>query len=1166
MFAYRVYAIFLFLKKTFQKKSNGYFKMKQMNCKLFFLAAVNLLFCFYLSAQVNVVTQHYDAGRTGWYNKETTLNKNNVNTGEFGKLFSRTVDDQLYAQPLVVQQVDIPGIGKKNIVYLASVNNTVYAYDADSANANTPYWQVNLSPAGSRPVRQEDLTGACPGNFLSNIGIVGTPVIDTLTNTMYLVARSINKVSGVFSQYLHAIDITTGNEQQNSPVLIQAQVNGNGDGSVNGIVHLDPQKNNQRPGLLLLNGVVYIGFSSHCDWGPYHGWLLGYDVATLQQKFVYNDTPDGYNGGIWMSGTGIAADSAGNIYFSTGNGSVGVGSDPSNIRNRSESVIKLSPGNFTQPLQDFFTPTNFPDLEAADLDLGTSGVMIIPGAARTITGCKDGNIYLLDQNNLGGYHSSGNQSVQAIDLGAGANMHAQFTYYGGTQNEYAYFWPENTALKAIPFNRSTGKFDAQNTITSGVQGPVGQTGAMMSVSSNGHLDSTGILWASHPINCDGENYNCPGILRAFDALDVNKELWNSGMISVDNPENFAKFSSPVIANGKVYLGTFSNQLIVYGLTSSAPDTCNTPNIALNKPSFASSAYSADLSAAAAFDGDPNTRWSSDFSDPQNIYVDLGKRYDLCSVKLKWETAVGKNFQVQVSDDATNWKTIANITNNAALTNFFHAQETGRYVRMAGTERATAYGYSLYEFEVYGSVSAVQCPPPSGLSAINIYENTATLQWHPNGADSFNVQYKSVTATNWNTVATNQNHINISGLNCSNDYYFRVQNICSDTSISTYTANAAFSTLACGSNCGLLPSRWVSQDIGATNIPGLACYSNGIFTLKASGNDIWDIADQFHFAYSVLQGDGSFVVRISSMDQSNQWNKCGIMIRESTDPGSRHAFIALTSGNGVAFQFRQNTNDYSVNANNGQFTAPYWLKLVKQGSTYSAYAAADTLHWIPVGNAIDLGFGNNTPVYCGLALTSHDNNILSTATADHFSSSGFTQIDLQSFTGEFTAQQTVKLNWTTSLEINADYFIVEKSNDNIHFSRIDSVPAANSGRFMTNYISYDNTPAQGINYYRLRMVDVLGNYRYSQLVVMRLTNSKVPLMYPNPATASVNIIQGTDVIKSVTVYDLTGRRLLNIANSNNAQILNITLLGLPRAMYIVEIRTQNGAFRNKLLKR
>jgi len=1140
--------------------------MKHLNPPIILFFLLVAFYSGHIKAQVNVVTQHYDLGRTGWHNKETLLNKSNVHQGSFGKLFTRTVDDQLYAQPLIVQGVNITGIGTKNIVYLATVNNTVYAYDADSANASSPYWKVNLTPSGCRPIVQNDLSGACGGNFQSNIGIVGTPVIDTISNTIYLVARSINPNTVVFSEYLHALDIRTGAEKPNSPVLIQAQVNGTGDGSVNGVVSLDPERNNQRPGLLLLNGIVYIGFSSHCDWGPYHGWLLGYDATSLQQKFVYNDTPDGYNGGIWMSGTGIAADSAGNIYFATGNGSVGVGTDPTNLRNRSESVIRMNPADAVQPVKDFFTPNNFPVLEANDLDLGTSAAMLIPNASRTVTGCKDGNIYLLDQANMGGYNSMANQNLQTIDLGNNANMHAQFTYYRGTQNEFAYFWPENTALKAIPFNRSAGMFNTQNIITGGVQGPVGQTGAMMSSSSNGNVDSTAILWASFPGNCDGENYNCPGILIAFDALDVTKQLWNSGTLATDNPGNFAKFNSPVIANGKVYLGTFSNQLVVYGLQNQVADTCNGSNIALNKPAFASSTQNSQLPASAAFDGNASTRWSSAYSDPQYIYVDLGKRYDLCSVQITWETALGENFQIQVADDTTNWTTLANITNNISYTNIIPLQGTGRYVRMLGTVRGTVYGYSIYEFAVYGKESAVQCATPNGLSVKNIYETSGTFQWVANGADSFNVQYKTVNDVSWHNTSTSKNQVTISGLICGTDYFFNVQGICSANAPSLVSSNTGFSTLSCGSNCGLLPSRWSSQDIGATAIAGSACYSNGTFTLNASGNDIWDVADQFHFAYAVLTGDGNFTARVNTMDNSNPWNKCGIMFRESLDPGSRNAFIALTSGNGTTFQYRQSTDGTSNNINTGTMVAPYWLRLVKNGSVYTAYASPDSIQWSLIGDSVDLGFGANTPVYCGLALTSHDNTILSTATIDHLSSSGFTEFQLLSFTGELISQQLIKLSWTTALELNTDYFIVEKSNGNIHFSSIDSVPAADGGRFMENYSANDNSPDSGINYYRLRMVDILGNYKYSQLVVIRFPTSSIPTMGPNPTNSSVTIFQGIDTIQFVNIYDFLGRRVMSINNSNSSPALTVSVYNLPKGVYVVEIRTTNNIFRKKLLKR
>jgi hypothetical protein len=867
-----------------------------------------------------------------------------------------------------------------------------------------------------------------------------------------------------------------------------------------------------------------------------------------------------------MSGTGPAADNNGNIYFATGNGSVGVTNDPANLRNRCESVIRLNPSNNLQPVQDFFTPNNYPDLEASDLDLGTSGVMIIPTANRTVTGCKDGNIYVLDQNNLGGYHASGNTVIQTINLGIFANMHAQFTYYGGTQGEYAYFWPENTALKAIQFMRNSGTFDDQHIISSGIQGPVGQTGAMMSVSSNGSLDSTAILWSSHPVFCDGESYNCPGILRAIDATDVTRELWNSGIIAVDNPGYFAKFNSPVIANGKVYLGTFSNQLMVYGLTANLPDTCTAPNIALHKQAYSSSVESAQYPASAAFDGDTSTRWSSAFSDPQYIVVDLGKRYDLCKVILKWETAAGKDFKIQVADDTVNWRNLATITGNGSLLNIIPVHNTGRYLRMYGINRATAYGYSLHEFEVYGTVSAVQCPPPDGLIASNIYENSATVRWNAYGADSSILQYKSVSASTWTSISTTHSQFTLNNLPCGTDYFFRVQNFCSGGTTSTQSPNAAFSTLPCGSHCGTLPTHWSSQDIGAPVLQGSACQANGVFTLTASGRDIWDLSDQFHFASTVLEGDGHLIARISSLDQSNIWNKTGIMIRESLDAGSRHALIAATTANGTAFQYRQISDGYSNNTNDLGFVPPYWVRLDKNGSVYSAYRSMDSVHWIQVGNAVDLGFGANTPVYCGLVLTSHDNSILSVATIDNFISSGFTQYELLNFTGELTEQQSVKLNWTTSLELNTDYFVLEKSSDNIHYTLLDSIPAVGGGRMMSQYQSVDNNPVKGVNYYRLKMVDVLGNSRYSQLVVIRLSNNTAPLVYPNPAVNLVNIAQGTDIIKTVSLYDLLGRRLLSFSNTSNSPLLTIPMNNLPKATFILEIRTAGAIYKQKLLKR
>lgn len=488
------------------------------------LALIALFVGRNIYAQKSVLTQHNDLNRTGWYNTETILNKKNVQPGSFGKIFSRAVDDQIYAQPLVKLKLSISGKGKKDVVFVCTVNNSVYAFDADSSNITTPYWQINLTPAHARVISKNDETGACGGSyndFSSNMGIVGTPVIDTTTNTMYVVARSVDTTAGneIFNQYLHALDITTGAEKTNSPVLITASVSGTGAGSVNGVVSFNALHQNQRSGLLLLNGVVYIAWSSHCDWGPYHGWLMGYDKTTLQQKYVYNTTPDGHYGGIWMSGGAPSADSLGNIYLAVGNGTVGVDPDPANIRNRSESALKLVPSGSSFTLKSFFTPQNYETLEGADLDFGVTQIMLLPNTNRAFVGVKDGHLYLLNRDTMSGYSSTGNNIIQTIDLGSNSFLRSSMGYFKGSK-EYVYSWSENSLLRAYPYNRTTNQFDLNNTIVSGLQGPTGNNGAVLSVSSNGNIDSTGILWASYSANGDANQSVRPGILRAIDATDV----------------------------------------------------------------------------------------------------------------------------------------------------------------------------------------------------------------------------------------------------------------------------------------------------------------------------------------------------------------------------------------------------------------------------------------------------------------------------------------------------------------------------------------------------------------------------------------------------------------------------------------------------------------------
>jgi hypothetical protein len=525
------------------------------------------------SEHISVLTQHNDNTRAGLNNRETVLTTANVNSTQFGKLFSLTVDDQVYAQPLVVGNVSI-GSGLHNVVYVATVNNTIYAFDGAKGSL---YWKKNFTPAGSRPPNAGDVSSSwcTPYTDIShNFGIIGTPVIDSATKTMYFVARSTDGSS--FVQFLHAINIQTGAEQSGSPVKITASVPGTGDGSSGGVVSFDPLRNNQRQPLTLVNGSVYITFASHCDWNPYHGWILGYNSTTLKQLVVYNDTPDGENGGLWESGMGMAADQQGNLYVVSGNGTVGKGGnytttgngtddnganpDPTDLTDRGESAMKLTPSGGTLQVTSYFTPTNYLDLNNNDLDYGVMGTMLIPNSTYYLTGCKDGNMYLLNTANLGGYSPAGNQVQQTIPIND--YMHCQPAYYKGSAEEFVYVWAENDQLRAFQFS---GGLLATNPTVASQSGPVGYCGADLSVSSNGTTNGTGIVWACYALSGNAGNTVSPGVLRAFDANDVTKELWDSTQSSGDAPGTFAKYCSPTIANGHVYLPTFSNQVVVYGL-------------------------------------------------------------------------------------------------------------------------------------------------------------------------------------------------------------------------------------------------------------------------------------------------------------------------------------------------------------------------------------------------------------------------------------------------------------------------------------------------------------------------------------------------------------------------------------------------------------------------
>jgi uncharacterized protein (TIGR03437 family) len=505
---------------------------------LFFAAA------FHLTAQAplgtNVLTANYGNARTNANLNETILSTLNVNATQFGKLFSLPVTGAINAQPLYVQSVSMADGKAHNVVYAATHHNDVYAFDADTQGA--PLWHVNLGPS----VPGTDFNVA----DLTQIGILGTPVIDATTNTLYVVAYT--KESGNHIYRLHALDITNGQEKFGAPAVITAVVPGNnGFDSKNGLVTFVPSNQLQRPGLLLLNNVVYIGFGSHDDIGDWHGWLLGYSAANVQQQVsAFITSPGGWGGAIWQGGRAPAADANGNIYLATGNGTFDGKTD------FAQSVIKLSNGTAT--MADWFTPDNYKDLTDLDNDLGSCGP-VLTSNGWLIAGGKEGVVYLMDQKNLGHTITGNGQILQHFQaIGFGIYNMAFWDRRGGSM---LYVRADADVPKA--FRIVNNQFQITPSSQAATKAALPYDG--MAVSANGSATYSGVFWLTSTTDGDQDG---DGTLHAFDALNLSEELWNSDINKArDGLGMLAKFSAPTVANGKVYVATFSGSLMVYGLLS-----------------------------------------------------------------------------------------------------------------------------------------------------------------------------------------------------------------------------------------------------------------------------------------------------------------------------------------------------------------------------------------------------------------------------------------------------------------------------------------------------------------------------------------------------------------------------------------------------------------------
>ncbi len=552
----------------------------------------------------SVLTNHNDNNRTGANLQETRLTTSNVKASSFGLLFSRPVSGHVYAQPLYVPNVTIPGQGVHNVVYVATMHNDVYAFEADNPAATAPLWHVNLGPSAPNdgtPTNDYGTgnDGTVAGRFIYTdiyveVGIVSTPVIDPATGTMYLVA--LHKLNGPTPQSryrhkLHALDITTGLEKFNGPS--DAGTVTVGSASFINMTQI------QRSALTLANGRVYFAFAAYADTHPYHGWIFGYNATTLQREVVYTTTPSGSGygeGGIWMASQGLTVDGSGNIYFLTGNGNFNANQGGTDL---GDSAVKLDPN---LNLLDYFTPYSQDYLSLTDKDLGSGGLTLIPGTNWLAGGGKEGILYMLDRNNMGKFTSPPGpdavlDSFQAVggpnaSPGTSHHIHGSPVFWNSPNGPRLYVWGESDYLRSFTYNITTGKFVTVPTAIGPVKLPDNNMpGGFLSLSANSSLSGTGILWASVPTSGDAAEFIVAGTLRAFDANDISKELWNSDQAAGgrDTVGFFAKFAPPTVANGKVYLGTFSDPAItpapssylrVYGLltTPGAPAYASTPDL------------------------------------------------------------------------------------------------------------------------------------------------------------------------------------------------------------------------------------------------------------------------------------------------------------------------------------------------------------------------------------------------------------------------------------------------------------------------------------------------------------------------------------------------------------------------------------------------------------
>jgi regulation of enolase protein 1 (concanavalin A-like superfamily) len=969
----------------------------------------------------------YDGARSGANVSETQLLPANVDVSHFGKLYSYPVDGAVYAQPLYLTNVTISG-KPHNVLYLATMNDKVYAFDADTPSP-APLWTTDFTrPPSITPVPISDISTG--GNIFNNVGIESTPVIDRTAGLLYLVART--KEGDTYVQRLHALDLATGLDRLPS-VTIAASVPGSAsdstiDGTGQRIITFNPKMQQQRAALALSNGVVLVAWAGHEDLPPYHGWIMGFDAATLARISAIAVTPDVNAGGIWQGGRAPTLDGAGNAYFATGNGTWDGG------RNFGDSLMKFSVSRAGLALLAYFTPANEQLLDVGDYDLSGSGFTLLPGpppgtpqtTSLLLGGGKEGVLYLLNGDKLGGKQTGDPQVVQKIFVNGGHVMGGPVFWNSADAGVLVFNWSEADVLTAYQLTGGllTGPYAKGQVVSPG------HPGGSLTVSANGSTAHSGIVWASMPTYEDAKHVLAAGILRAYDA-ETLQEIWTSEQNAArDRVGKLVKFVPPLVVNGTVYMTTQDNVVDVYGLLPVVPpsaaeivlyaknaqpiagtwhivaDTTAAGGARIEQPD-AGVAKIATPSATPAdyfeltFTARANTpyrlwmraRAQNDSYSNDSVYVQFsGSVTDTGTPVNRIGTMEATTFSLEdcsgCGEAGWGWQDNGYGLNVLGPLLYFtegpqtirvQAREDGisidQIVLSPGLYLRTSPGATKNDHTILAESSSANRPPTVSLTsptdgATFTAGTDVTLSASANDPDGtvakvdFYVNDQLVTTATSGPYSTTVRNL------AAGTYRLKV--MATDNQGGTATTTAATITVTG------LPAGWSDADVGATGAPGAATFLNGTFAVQGAGADVWGTSDGLNYAYLTLTGDGTIVARVATVSSEANWVKAGVMIRSTLSPSSAQAFMLVSHAKGVAFQRRTADGAISVSTSGTASTAPHWVSLVRTGNTIWAYESADGSTWTSVASDT---FTMPDTVLIGLAVSSHVPGTLATATFD-----------------------------------------------------------------------------------------------------------------------------------------------------------------------------------------